>query len=83
MNTSELFKKAILNLYRKGIYTADYAIILTEALRSRNRLTEEDYMELLVYLAAEQAKEEVLPEVAEEPVEEVVEVVEEGEGEAE
>lgn len=64
MNTSELFKIAILNVYKQGIYTVDYAIIQTEALRSRNRLTEEDYMELLTYLAGEQSKK-IVPEVEE------------------
>ena len=62
MNPSKLFKQAILNLYHQGIYTVDYAIMQAEALRSRNRITEEDYTDLLTYLANEQAKE-MTPEV--------------------
>ena len=70
MNTSTLFKNAVLNLYHQGIYTVDYAIIKTEELRHRNRITEEDYMELLTYFAEEQEKE---PQPIPEPVEEISE----------
>ena len=63
MNTSTLFKNAVINLYKKGIYTVDYAIIKTEELRSRNRITEEDYIEMLTYFAGEQEpiQEENIP----------------------
>lgn len=57
MNISKIFKNAILRLYRDGIYTVDYALIQAEALRSRNRINEADYEELIVYLAAEQEKQ--------------------------
>lgn len=79
MNPSKNFKNAILNLYNQGIYTVDYALIQAEAMRSRNRLTEADYNELIVYLAEEQEKEmtvEVNEEVVEEiPVEETTEEI--------
>ena len=76
MNTSTLFKNAVLNLYHQGIYTVDYAIIKTEELRHRNRITEEDYMELLTYFAGEQNAEPVDVPVEEEVNEEVNPIME-------
>lgn len=57
MNPSKAFKNAVLRLYKQGIYTVDYAMIQAEALRSRNRITEADYEELITYLISEQEKE--------------------------
>lgn len=65
MNTSLLFKNAILNLYKAKIYTVDYAIIKASDYADKNKLTAEDYEELLTYLAEEQAKA-MKPEEAEE-----------------
>ena len=81
MNISKLFKNAILNLYKSKIYTVDFAILKASDYADKNKLTAEDYEELLTYLANEQEK--AMQEVAEtieevqEPVEEVQEVQEE------
>ena len=76
MNTSKLFKNAILNLYKAKVYTVDYAILKASDYADKNKLTAEDYEELLTYLATEQEKamqevtetvEETIEEVQEEP----------------
>ena len=54
MNTSKLFKNAILNLYKEKIYTADFAIIKASDYADKNKITAEDYEELLTFLATEQ-----------------------------
>lgn len=64
IDTSKLFKNAILNLYRKGIYTVDYAIIKASEFADKNKINATDYAELITYLAEEQEKE-MLQEVAE------------------
>lgn len=56
MNTSLLFKNAILRLYQQKIYTVDYAILKASDYADKNKLTAEDYEELLTYLASEQEK---------------------------
>ncbi len=56
MNTSELFKNAILNLYKSRIYTVDFAIIKASDYADKNKLTAQDYEELLTFLATEQEK---------------------------
>lgn len=78
MNTSLLFKNAILNLYKARIYTVDFAILKASDYADKNKITAEDYTELLTYLAEEQEKsmqttEEVQEEQTE--VEENTEVV--------
>ena len=81
MNISKLFKNAILNLYKSKIYTVDFAILKASDYADKNKLTAEDYEELLTYLATEQEKamQEVTETIEEvqEPVEEVQEVQEE------
>lgn len=72
MNTSLLFKNAILNLYKAKIYTVDYAIIKASDYADKNKLTAEDYEELLTYLAEEQAKA-MQPEEVEETEENIEE----------
>ena len=77
MNISKLFKNAILNLYKSKIYTVDFAILKASDCADKNKLTAEDYEELLTYLANEQEKAmrevaEIIEEV-QEPVEEVQE----------
>lgn len=74
MNISKLFKNAILNLYKSKIYTVDFAILKASDYADKNKLTAEDYEELLTYLANEQEK--AMQEVAE-TIEEVQEQVEE------
>lgn len=56
MNTSLLFKNAILNLYKARIYTVDFAILKASDYADKNKITAEDYTELLTYLAEEQAR---------------------------
>lgn len=84
MNTSLLFKNAILRLYRHKIYTVDYAILKASDYADKNKLTAEDYEELLTYLASEQEKamqEETVEEETEENTEttEDTEIVEDTE----
>lgn len=62
MNTSLIFKNAILNLYKAKIYTVDYAILKASDYADKNKLTAEDYEELLTYLATEQEKSMKLTE---------------------
>ena len=57
MNTSLLFKNAILNLYKAKIYTVDYAIIKASDYADKNKINAGDYEELLEFLAKEQEKE--------------------------
>lgn len=72
MNTSLLFKNAILNLYKAKIYTVDFAILKVSDYADKNKITAIDYEELLTYLAGEQEK--VMQAVEEETVEEIAEV---------
>lgn len=76
IDLSKVFKNAVINLYAKGVYTVDYAIIEASKLADKNKINATDYEELITYLAEEQAKsmQEV---VVEEPVEEEVEATEE------
>ena len=79
MNYSEVFKKAILNLYKDKVYTVDYAILKATDYADKGKLNAEDYEELMNYFIAEQ---EVHEEVSEEVVEDtVIEEVEEGHAE--
>lgn len=59
MNTSKLFKNAIMNLYKSKIYTVDFAIIKASDYADKNKITAEDYEELITYLAEEQEKQMV------------------------
>lgn len=56
MNTSLLFKNAILNLYKAKIYTVDFAILKASDYADKNKINASDYEELLTYLAQEQSK---------------------------
>ena len=69
MNTSLLFKNAMLRLYQQKIYTVDYAILKASDYADKNKLTAEDYEELLTYLASEQEKAMQQEVVEEESVE--------------
>lgn len=59
MNTSKLFKNAIINLYKSKIYTVDFAILKASDYADKNKITAEDYEELITYLAEEQEKQMV------------------------
>lgn len=73
MNYSKLFMNAILNLYKSGIYTVDYAILKATEYADRNKINATDYENIIIYLAEEQAKQ-MIPTV--ENTEEIIEVTE-------
>lgn len=75
MNTSLLFKNAILNLYKAKIYTVDFAILKASDYADKNKINASDYEELLTYLAEEQEKSMQVEDVTE-TVDEVQEDVE-------
>ncbi len=65
LDLSKVFKNAIINLYKKNVYTVDYAIIEASKLADKNKINATDYEELITYLAEEQAKsmqEEIVEE---------------------
>ena len=73
IDLSKVFKNAVINLYKKNVYTVDYAIIEASKLADKNKINATDYEELITYLAEEQAKS--MQEV-EEKTEENVETTE-------
>lgn len=75
IDLSKVFKNAVINLYTKGVYTVDYAIIEASKLADKNKINATDYEELIIYLAEEQAKS-MQEEIVEEPVEEEVQATE-------
>lgn len=65
LDLSKVFKNAVINLYKKNVYTVDYAIIEASKLADKNKINATDYEELIIYLAEEQAKsmqEEIVEE---------------------
>ena len=48
---------AILNLYKSGIYTVDYAILKTSEYADKNKINATDYESAITFLAEEQAKQ--------------------------
>lgn len=74
IDLSKVFKNAVINLYTKGVYTVDYAIIEASKLADKNKINAKDYEELITYLAEEQAKS---MRKVEEKTEENVETTEE------
>lgn len=56
IDLSKVFKNAVINLYKKNVYTVDYAIIEASKLADKNKINATDYEELITYLAEEQAK---------------------------
>lgn len=72
IDLSKVFKNAVLNQYKKGYFTVDYAIIEASKLADKNKINATDYEELITYLANEQMKE--MQEEVVETVEEVEEV---------
>lgn len=82
MDTSKLFKNAIINLYKDRIYTVDFAILKASDYADKNKMTAEDYEELITYLAEEQRKSmQVVEDIADNTVEEATENVEQNENE--
>lgn len=66
VDLSKVFKNAVINLYKKNVYTVDYAIIEASKLADKNKINATDFEELITYLAEEQEKsmqEEVVEEV--------------------
>ena len=77
IDLSKVFKNAVINLYTKGVYTVDYAIIEASKLADKNKINATDYEELITYLAEEQAKSmQKVEEKTEENVENAEENVE-------
>lgn len=74
VDLSKVFKNAVINLYKKNVYTVDYAIIEASKLADKNKINATDYTELITYLAEEQEKS--MQEEVEESTEETVEDVE-------
>lgn len=74
IDLSKVFKNAVINLYKKNVYTVDYAIIEASKLADKNKINAKDYEELITYLAEEQAKS---MQKVEEKTEENVETTEE------
>lgn len=74
LDLSKVFKNAVINLYKKNVYTVDYAIIEASKLADKNKINATDYEELITYLAEEQAKS---MQKVEEKTEENVETTEE------
>ena len=56
IDLSKIFKNAVINLYKNGTYTVDYAIIEASKLADKNKINANDYEELMTYLAEEQEK---------------------------
>ena len=70
MNTSLLFKNAIHTWYKARIYTVDFAILKASDYADKNKITAEDYTELLTYLAEEQARSmQTVEEIREDQIE--------------
>lgn len=77
IDLSKVFKNAVINLYAKGVYTVDYAIIEASKLADKNKINATDYEELITYLAEEQAKSmQKVEEKTEENIENAEENVE-------
>ncbi len=75
MNTSKLFKNAIINLYKSKIYTVDFAILKASDYADKNKITAEDYEELITYLAEEQEKSmQVEEDIMDNAVEEIEQI---------
>lgn len=72
IDLSKVFKNAVLNQYKKGYFTVDYAILEASKLADKNKINAIDYEELITYLAEEQEKQ-MQEEVVEEVVEEITE----------
>ena len=56
IDLSKIFKNAVINSYKDGTYTVDYAIIEASKLADKNKINANDYKKLITYLAEEQSK---------------------------
>ena len=56
IDTSKVFRNAVINLYKDSVYTVDYAIMKASELSDKNKINAKDYEELITYLADEQNK---------------------------
>lgn len=75
MNTSKLFKNAIINLYKSKIYTVDFAILKASDYADKNKINANDYEELITYLAEEQEKSmQVEEDIMDNAVEEIEQI---------
>lgn len=75
MNTSKLFKNAIINLYKSKIYTVDFAILKASDYADKNKINANDYEELIKYLAEEQEKSmQVEEDIMDNAVEEIEQI---------
>lgn len=75
MNTSKLFKNAIMNLYKSKIYTVDFAILKASDYADKNKINANDYEELITYLAEEQEKSmQVEEDIMDNAVEEIEQI---------
>lgn len=81
---SKIFKNAVINLYKNGTYTVDYAIIEASKLADKNKINANDYEELITYLAEEQEKsmQENTAEDEVENIEKTEDITEEAEEES-
>lgn len=71
---SNIFKNAVINLYKEAVYTVDYAIIEASKLADKNKINARDYEELIAYLAEEQEKsmqEDIIEETEEVVIEDI------------
>ena len=77
VDLSKVFMNAVLNQYKKGYFTVDYAILEASKLSDKNKINATDYEELITYLAEEQAKEmQTESEITEETTETVEDTAE-------
>jgi hypothetical protein len=75
LNTSKLFKNAIMNLYKSKIYTVDFAILKASDYADKNKINANDYEELITYLAEEQEKSmQVEEDIMDNAVEEIEQI---------
>ena len=76
MNYSKLFMNAILNLYKCGVYTVDYAILKMTEYSDKNKINATDYESAITYLAEEQSKQMIQIGETTEPIGDNTESVE-------
>lgn len=75
MNTSKLFKNAIMNLYKSKMYTVDFAILKASDYADKNKINANDYEELITHLAEEQEKSmQVEEDIMDNAVEEIEQI---------
>lgn len=64
-----------MNLYKSKIYTVDFSILKASDYADKNKITAEDYEELITYLAEEQEKSmQVEEDIMDNAVEEIEQI---------